>query len=432
MSETSPDSSQPRVLDFWREGEVWFREFLPEDRPWADESLLEEVPEGARGNYGVKIADYATVDGQRYEPGQIVVVDGREELRRLVTGLGRIRGLVVPWYDRIVPPSLWLPHRGRIDLANYRRGIGRAWVKSFLLTAGLVAAGFAFPQFLFLALLAAMMYGLFPLVESSMAWMRRVDRYSIEELNERLVNTELFQVWMVRRPTGDLKIALGLLVAVYLGQLAVDLGTGPRALPPSIEAAALLREKVMENGEWWRVVTTGLMHTTVMMPLGAMHILFNGMALFSLGRVVSALVNSSLLAIVFLVAVVTGSLGSLWFGIAPASVGASGGLLGCLGFLLVVTQKFRAELPGFLQFRLIQSTIVVSIFGLLGVGFIDNAAHAGGFLGGLLLGAICWPWLRLASSRIRPLTRLAGWAAVAVLLAGAAKVGWEIWQVAAG
>ena len=423
MSEApDPGPQQPRVLDFWRTGEVWFRDFFPANRPWADETLLEAVPESARGSYGVKVAEYATVGTERYAPGNYVMVGGREELRELLPQLGKIEGIVFPWYDRLVPPSLWLPHLGRIDLAAYRKGIGSAWVKAFLVTAGLVAVGFAFPPFLFLALLGATLYGLFPLVETSMAWMRRVDRLSVEELNERTVNDELFRRWMLARPTGTLKIAVGVLAVVFLGQMLVDAQGDPRAMPKSIEAAALLKSSVLEDGEWWRLITTGLMHGSIL------HILFNGMALFSLGRVVVALVSPALLSVVFLATVVTGSLASLYFGSAPASVGASGGILGCLGFLLVVTQKFRDQLPTYLRSSLVQSTIVVSIFGLLGAAFIDNAAHAGGFLGGLAIGAASYPWLRLAPGKALPFASAAGWGAIAVLLAGVGKVAWELWK----
>jgi len=185
-----------------------------------------------------------------------------------------------------------------------------------------------------------------------------------------------------------------------------------------------LKDAVQVEGEWWRTVTTGLMHGSVL------HIFFNGMALYSLGRVIVALASPPLLSFVFLFTVVTGSLASLYLGPAPASVGASGGILGCLGFLLVLTFKFRAVLPGFLQTNLIQSTLVVAIFGALGASFIDNAAHGGGLAGGVLLGLVSWPWIRLAPKTVKPGVWVLSIASIAILLTGLGKIAMELWRLA--
>ncbi len=400
-------------LRHWPEGTVWFRRYLPTDLPWGKESFLDPVPENAVGCYGVKVGAETKIDGVRYESGQIVVVDSPADFRRLLPALDSATEFLFPWYGRMVPASLLLPHRETIGLAAYRRGITSKLLRAFVLAVGLVALAFAVPSLMIIALIAAVMYGLHPLVELGMAWTRRVDRLTVEDLNRRAVNFEFFRRWIQTRPARWLKVGLGVLVAVFLAQLAV--GT-----MPSIVAAALVKERVLIHGEWWRLITTGLMHGNVI------HILFNGMALYSLGRVLVALVSPALLSFVFMATVVTGSLASLWLGPGVPSVGASGGILGCLGFLLVVTVKFGKELPGYLRASLIQATIVVAIFGALGSQFIDNAGHAGGFLGGLALGALFSPWMRLAPSSTRPLFRLLSWGSIAVLLGGVGKIGMEL------
>ncbi len=404
-------------LEVWRPGDVWFRDLIPADLPWGSEDYLEAVPPDAAGAYGVKTGGYATVDDQRYEPGEIVVVETEEKLRRLLPALGSATDLIFPWYDRLVPATLFAPHSSRIDLADYRRDLSGRFMRALLLTAGLLVAGFAFPGFRILALLMATIYGLFPLVESGTAWLRRVDRYSVEELNRRLVNFEFFRRWLLTRRSRLLQASIAVLIAIFVGQIFAGLGR-------SIEAAALVKERVLADGEWWRIVTTGLMHGSIV------HILFNGMALYSLGRVLVALVSPSLLSCVFLLTVATGSLASLWLGPGVPSVGASGGILGCLGFLLVVTFKFHSALPGYLRSSLVQSCIVVAIFGFLGSDFIDNAAHAGGFLGGVLLGMAVSPWLRLSPPKARPVARVFSALSLAILAAATAKIAWELWSVA--
>jgi len=414
---TSEQGGLADPLGRWQPGEVWFRGLIPREQPWGREEFLEEVPDSAKRSYGVRVGASTSLDGQQYRAGEIVIVDSRADFERLLPGLGTATDLVFPWYDRLVPAGLVAPHTRQVDGVGYRADVKGRFFKALLLTGGLIAAGVFFPEFRMLALLMAMMYGLFPLVEAAMAWFQRVDRLPVEELNRRLVNFEFFRRWLGTRRSRMLNVGVAVLVIVFLGQLLAGLG-------PSIDMAALVKERVKLDGEWWRLITTGLMHGSIL------HILFNGMALYNLGRVMVALVNPSLLSFVFLFTVVTGSLASLYLGPAQPSVGASGGILGCLGFLLVVTASFRAVLPGFLRASLIQSTIVVSIFGLLGAAFIDNAAHAGGLAGGVVLGLVMSPWMRLAPTTSKPAARILSVLSLTVLALGVGKVAWELWEIA--
>ncbi len=406
-----------RISDYWFPDEVWFRKYLTTSIPWSDLNLLKQVPESGKGSYGVEMSAYAKIDGIRYEPGQLVVVETKEEMKQLLASIPQPRGLIFPWFDRIVPGSLLFPHTRQIEGGPYRLGLKNRIAKSFLITAGLVGVAFYFPDLMMLALLGGMIYGLFPLVDASMAWFRRVENLSVDDLNRRVVNGELFRRWVLTKKTMGLKVALGVLVALFLGQMTVG-------IEPSIMAASLVEKAVVEQGEWWRIITAGLMHGNLI------HILFNGMALFSLGRVLSALVSSSLLSFVFTVSVVTGSLASMFLRAGDAlSVGASGGILGCLGFLLVLSHKFRKELPDGLRSSLIQSTIVLAIFGLLGSRFIDNAAHAGGLAGGAVIALVMYPKLRLGAHGESVFLKGLGFASLLVLAAGVAKVAFELWAL---
>ena len=99
-----------------------------------------------------------------------------------------------------------------------------------------------------------------------------------------------------------------------------------------------------------------------------------------------------------------------------ASVGASGGILGLVGFLLVVGVRHRGSLPADFAKSIIRSVLFMAALGFLAKDYIDNAAHAGGFLVGCV---IALP----LSGNVRELGRYpdrgavvkAGWAAVAVL-----------------
>lgn len=403
-------------LDHWPHGSVWFEDLIPRDCPWGREDHLPEVPAALRGSYAVRVGATTKMDGWRYRQGDWIRFGDRADLAARLPELATVTDLVFPWYDRVVPAGLVRPETQRMDGASYRTDCRRRFFQALLITVGLIAASYYLPEFRMLALLAVSFYGLFPLVDSAMAWWRRLDLLSVEELNRRLVNFVFFHRWLAGKSSPSLAIGLGLLVAVFLGQVWVG-------LPGSIEAAALMKDRVRMEGEWWRLVTSGLMHGS------AVHILFNGMALYNFGKVMTALVSPALLGIVFLTTVVTGSLASLYFGSSGASVGASGGILGCLGFLLMVTGRFRGVLPGSLRVSLIQSTIVVAIFGMLGSDFIDNAAHAGGFLGGVALGLVMTPSLAFAPEKTGLVTRLFSGLSLTVLALGIAKIASELWKI---
>lgn len=403
-------------LDAWSEGEVWFRRDLEErNLPWMREELLPAVPVEAQGHYGLRVDQRVRVDGVTYEPGETVVVDSRRDLLRLAGEVGG-REWIFPWYPRFVPSSLLMPLRRRISLTDYRREhLGRFGV-ALAKTLGLGAAWHFLGELGFIFLILAVMWGLYPLVDAVMALMRRVDRLSVAELNSRLVNFEFFRRWIAARKSPPVLVGVVVLGLLFVAQILVGVDR-------SILAAALVREEVLPGGEWWRVVTTGLLHGS------ALHVAFNGFALHSLGRILTALLGAPLLGFVFLFAVVLGSLASLEFSPAAASVGASGGILGCLGFLLVAAWKFRGIIPGYLGSSLIQTILVLAIFGLVGNEFIDNAAHAGGLLAGIGLGWIMFPALRLDAGRPGLLVRALSLSSLLVLVAGVGWIGWVFWHL---
>ncbi len=413
------DRSEGPFLDSWPEEEIWFRDFVRDELVWGTEDVLKPVPESKEGVYGVQLAGDALFNGRNYSRSEFVVVETREELLDLLVKVPAISGVIFPWYDRIVPLGLVVKHQEKIELGKYRAALQSSIQKSVLITIGAIAAAWYFPTMIMIALLAGTMYGLFPLVDGMMEYFRRVDKLSVYELNRRAVNFELFRRWMIEQPVRPLVIGVAVLILVLLLQYYVGLRES------SIQAA-LVKRAVVENGEWWRIVTSGLMHG------GLLHLLFNGMAFYNLGQVILGLTGTARFYVVFLFSVVCGSLASLWFkGMESLpTVGASGGILGCLGFLLVISWKFRDELPRFLFANCVRASIVMAIFGMLGYQFIDNAAHAGGFAAGVLLGLVFYPALKLADGKVSLPVRILSWLSLGILGAGVVKVGFKLWKIA--
>jgi membrane associated rhomboid family serine protease len=174
-------------------------------------------------------------------------------------------------------------------------------------------------------------------------------------------------------------LLVGGIVVVFLVQLLAD-SQNPRGNNPisySIETAGLVK-RLFWQGEWWRILTSGAMHG------GFLHIYFNSQAFYGFGSTIEYLSNRAHLAIIFLLAVVGGGILSVIFMPVGTSVGASGGIMGLVGYLAVYGYRRQRHLPpGFLKSMLINIGFIAA-FGIIGYQFIDNFGH----LGGLLVGAI--------------------------------------------
>jgi membrane associated rhomboid family serine protease len=93
--------------------------------------------------------------------------------------------------------------------------------------------------------------------------------------------------------------------------------------------------------------------------------------------------NRAHLAIVFVLAVIGGGILSMLFMPVGNSVGASGGIMGLIGYLAVFGYRRRQQLPPDFLRNMLVNVGFVAAFGVIAYQIIDNFAH----LGGLLVGA---------------------------------------------
>lgn len=149
----------------------------------------------------------------------------------------------------------------------------------------------------------------------------------------------------------------------------------------SIEAAGLVKPAVFA-GEYWRVVTGAMLHGSVT------HLWFNALALYSIGRQIEAALPRIPIVAFFFATAVGGSIASIVAQPDVTSIGASGGILGLVGLLLVIYWRFRGFLARSRQNDLLRMLLSLAAFGVLAFPVIDNGAHAGGLLVGILLGRI--------------------------------------------
>src|SRR5688572_28447597 len=162
---------------------------------------------------------------------------------------------------------------------------------------------------------------------------------------------------------------------------------------------AKLNYLINQYRQWWRLITPMFVH--VNLP----HLFINMFSLWMIGPYVEKLYGSAKFVVFWvfsgIVSIVasyltvqpglaTSGLGRFLFKTADnPSVGASGALFGLVGVLFVFGIKFRRELPeGFKRafgVGMLPIIVINLIIGFLGRGFIDNAAHLGGLVAGILL-----------------------------------------------
>lgn len=149
-------------------------------------------------------------------------------------------------------------------------------------------------------------------------------------------------------------------------------------------------------GQVWRLVTAMFLHG------GVLHLLVNGWALFQLGGLVEVLFGSRRLAAAYFVSGVAGSVASVAWDVISGSdvpsVGASGAIFGLLGFLIAFLLRHRDRLRPEARSLLLQLLFwaAINIFFGFTAPMIDNAAHLGGLVAGLAIGAAVRPRQRPA------------------------------------
>ncbi len=141
------------------------------------------------------------------------------------------------------------------------------------------------------------------------------------------------------------------------------------------------------NGEYWRLLSSCFLHG------GLFHLLFNMYALLYIGFMLEGKLGSSKFTFAYLVCGISASAVSNLFNPNLVSVGASGAIFGMYGvFLALLTTKIIDKRTR----KTLMPSISIFVFYNIMMGFsanargqgmqIDNAAHIGGLLSGMVIG----------------------------------------------
>lgn len=237
-----------------------------------------------------------------------------------------------------------------------------------------------------------------------------------------------------RRPTWSAAPAtyslVGINCLVYLAMIFHGASPFMPSADQVLQFGADQADKILLYDQWWRIVTAMFVH------VGILHLATNVWCLWNLGLLAEPLMSSGGLVAVYILTGAAGNLlSTLWNWLHPLhdpsgasfflpGAGASGAVFGIAGALIILLKSNRLPVPPDELKRLRKSVIYFAGINLVigfsinfGAGFtgvlVDNSAHIGGFLSGLLFAAPMVP--RIGSPRSSFKLRLQ-WAVIIMIL----------------
>jgi rhomboid protease GluP len=167
----------------------------------------------------------------------------------------------------------------------------------------------------------------------------------------------------------------GLFVATMLFCAKLGLGSGWGGIDGRVlyDFGAKIGLQYMD-GQWWRLVTAGFLHGSVL------HILMNSWVLFDLGAQVEDVYGASRMWVIYFVASVAGFYASAWWN-PGISIGASAGVCGLIGAMIALGVRHRNPAGDAIRGMYVRWAVYTLIFGVM-ISGIDNAAHIGGLATG--------------------------------------------------
>lgn len=147
------------------------------------------------------------------------------------------------------------------------------------------------------------------------------------------------------------------------------------------------------NGQIWRLLTCAFLHS------GLLHIACNMYSLYIIGPQIEQIYGALKYFIIYIASCITASILSYLMSPDSISVGASGGIFGLMGALLAFAFIERNRIQKKYISSLIQ-IIILNLFIGLSIKNIDNFAHVGGLVGGLIIGYVSYQIINRKTGKI--------------------------------
>lgn len=156
------------------------------------------------------------------------------------------------------------------------------------------------------------------------------------------------------------------------------------------DLGAISAYRILVEGEWWRLLTAMFLHGDGTIKGTLLHLGMNLWALFQLGTLYEMMFGTRRFAWIYVVTGLIASATSMLVSGGP-SVGASGAIFGILGAFVFSVRRS----PRWRHDRVAKSVVKQCVFWIIlniaitwQIPQIDNAAHIGGLVAGLLLGLV--------------------------------------------
>ena len=166
-------------------------------------------------------------------------------------------------------------------------------------------------------------------------------------------------------------------ICVIMFALMYLLGNGSEDIGTLLTFGANI-DTLVKAGEIFRLFTCMFLH------IGLLHLICNMYSLYIIGKEIENLYGKTKFLIIYILSGICGSLLSIAFSHNTVSAGASGAIFGLLGALLYFGYYYRTYLGATIRSSVLPVIIVNLVIGFLSSG-IDNAAHIGGLVGGILV-----------------------------------------------
>lgn len=215
-----------------------------------------------------------------------------------------------------------------------------------------------------------------------------------------------------RRPPFTTAV-IAILVVIYVVQVATDASASF-----SLTSSWLLYGPYVADGEWWRIITSGFLHGSIM------HLGFNCYALWVLGSMLERAIGSWRLALCYGGSLLGGAAAVMAFNFDSPTIGASGAVLGLAGAIAGgLRGNWRA-----IQRSGIAAMLAINLALPLLIPRISFWGHLGGMAAGFTLGMLVGRPARLDGEGARGREAAAVvvslvWGAAAVALAVAQPLG---------
>lgn len=201
--------------------------------------------------------------------------------------------------------------------------------------------------------------------------------------------------WSASQPALVTKVLIGINLLVFAAMVLQDPQSLTGALT-QIHVDFALYGPALEQGEWYRLVTSGFLH------YGIIHVGFNMYLLYMVGQMLEPAIGRVKFVLVYLAGLLGGSAGAVALSPDALTAGASGAVFGLLalafvGYWLNGTNPMSTSIGSLLILNLVLTFLW------------SNRISVGGHLGGAVAGALCA--LAVMAPAYRAIPKWAGYAA---------------------